>query len=45
VEETLSIKRLTRVMPVCQFVLAMVLALYAGFSRLHHGAFWNASRC
>ena len=36
VEETLSIKRLTRVMPVYQFVLAMVLALYVGFSRLHH---------
>ena len=36
VEETLTIKRLTRVMPACQFVLAMVLALYVGFSRLHH---------
>jgi hypothetical protein len=36
VEETLTIKRLTRVMPVYQFVLAMVLALYVEFSRLHH---------
>jgi hypothetical protein len=23
-------------MPMCQFVLAMVLAVYVGFSRLHH---------
>jgi hypothetical protein len=30
VEETLTIKRLTRAMPVYQFVLAMVLALYVG---------------
>lgn len=36
VEETLTIKRLTRAMPVWQFVLAMVLALYVGFSRLNH---------
>lgn len=36
VEETLTIKRCTRAMPVYQFVLAMVLALYVGFSRLHH---------
>jgi hypothetical protein len=36
VEETLTIKRLTRAMPVYQFVLAMVLALYIGFSRLNH---------
>ena len=36
VEETLSIKRHTRAMPVYQFVLAMVLALYVGFSRLNH---------
>jgi Transposase DDE domain group 1 len=36
VEETLTIQRLTRVMPVYQFVLAMVLALYVGFSRLNH---------
>ena len=36
VEETLTVKRLPRVMPVYRFVLAMVLALYVGFSRLHH---------
>jgi len=36
VEETLSIHRLTRAMPGYRFVLAMVLALYVGFSRLNH---------
>ena len=36
VEETLTVKRETRAMPMYQFVLAMVLALYVGFSRLHH---------
>lgn len=36
VENTLTIHRLTRAMPVYQFVLAMVLALYVGFSRLNH---------
>ena len=36
VEETLTIGRLTRAMPVYRFVLAMVLALYVGFSRLNH---------
>jgi hypothetical protein len=36
VEETLQISRLTRAMPVYQFVLAMVLALYIGFARLNH---------
>lgn len=36
VEETLKIPRLTRAMPVYQFVLAMVLALYVGFARLNH---------
>jgi len=35
-EETLTVKRITRAMPMCQFVLAMVLAVYVGFSRLHH---------
>ena len=29
-------KRLTRAMSMHQFVLAMVLAVYVGFSRLHH---------
>src|SRR5450432_3896581 len=36
VEETLTVKRITRAMPMSQFVLAMVLAVYVGFSRLHH---------
>jgi hypothetical protein len=36
VEETLTISRVTRAMPVYRFVLAMVLALYVGFSRLNH---------
>jgi hypothetical protein len=36
VGETLSIGRQTRVMPVYRIVLALVLALYVGFSRLHH---------
>jgi hypothetical protein len=39
VEETLTIQRVTRVMPVYRFVLAMVLALYVGFSRLSHFQF------
>jgi hypothetical protein len=36
VEEALTIKRTTKVMPVYQFVLALVLSIYVGFSRLHH---------
>jgi hypothetical protein len=36
VEETLTVKRVTRAMPWYRFVLSMVLALYVGFSRLHH---------
>lgn len=36
VEETLKIQRLTRAMPVYQFIVAMVLALYVGFARLNH---------
>jgi hypothetical protein len=36
VEETLTIGRVTRAMPVYRFVLAIVLALYVGFSRLNH---------
>lgn len=36
VEETLTVKRVTRAMNMFQFVLAMVLAAYVGFSRLHH---------
>lgn len=36
VESTLTVKRVTRAMPMYQFVVAMVLAIYVGFSRLHH---------
>lgn len=36
VEETLTVKRATRVMSMYQFVLAMVMAAYVGFSRLYH---------
>ncbi len=36
VEGTLTVKRLTRAMSTYQFVLAMVLSFYIGFSRLHH---------
>ncbi len=36
VEGTLKVKRRTRVMPMYQFVLAMVLGVYGGFSRLNH---------
>lgn len=36
VEETLTVKRQTRAMTMYQFVLAMVLACYVGFSRLYH---------
>jgi hypothetical protein len=36
VEERVKVKRVTRVMPVYQFLLSMVLAIYVGFSRLYH---------
>jgi len=36
IEETLTIRRQTRAMPVYRFVLGMVLVLYVGFSRLNH---------
>jgi len=36
VEETLTVKRKTKAMPMYQFVLAMMLACYVGFSRLFH---------
>ena len=39
VEATLKVKRRTRIMPAYQFILAMVLACYVGFSRLHHMRF------
>src|SRR5260221_12131801 len=36
IEETLTVKRVTRAMSMYQFVLGMVLAVYVGFSRLYH---------
>ena len=36
VEATLSVGRRTRIMNMYQFVLAMVLGVYVGFTRLHH---------
>src|SRR5579871_2800222 len=36
IEEHLTIRRVTTSMPGFRFVLAMVLALYVGFSRLNH---------
>jgi hypothetical protein len=36
VEDTLRVKRIPRVITIYQFVLAMVLAIYIGFSRLNH---------
>lgn len=36
VEETLTVKRQTRSMPMFGFILGMVLACYVGFSRLNH---------
>jgi len=36
VEEALTVKRKTKAMTMYQFVLAMVLACYVGFSRLYH---------
>lgn len=36
IEEQVTIKRLTTSMPGFRFVLAMILALYVGFSRLNH---------
>jgi hypothetical protein len=36
VEETLTVQRKTKAMSMYQFVLAMVLACYVGFSRLFH---------
>ena len=36
IEETITVKRVPRVMSKYQFILSMVLAIYVGFSRLHH---------
>lgn len=35
-EETLTVRRRTRVMGMYQFVLAMILSAYVGFARLYH---------
>lgn len=35
VEETLTVKRITKVMSMYQFILAMVMGIYVGFSRLN----------
>lgn len=36
VEETLTVKRVTRAMSMYHFVLTMLLSFYIGFPRLHH---------
>ena len=36
VEETVTVKRQTRSMPMFRSILGMILACYVGFSRLHH---------
>ena len=36
VEESLTVKRQTRSIPIFGFILGMILACYVGFSRLHH---------
>ena len=36
IEETPTVKRKTKAMPMYRFLLAMALACYVGFSRLHH---------
>ena len=45
VEETLTVKRVTRAMPMYQFVLAMILAVYVGFPGCIICDFWNGNRC
>jgi hypothetical protein len=45
VEETIAVKRVTRSMSLYQFVLAMVLALYIGFSRLYQLRFLEQEPC
>ena len=45
VEETLSVKRVTRVMSLYPFVLAMVLALYGGFGGSILCGSCNETRC
>jgi Transposase DDE domain group 1 len=36
IEETVMVKRIPRAMLMYQFILAMILAMYVGFSRLNH---------
>ncbi|MGI8783891.1 MAG: hypothetical protein ACR2L2_09635 [Acidobacteriota bacterium] len=45
VEETVTVKRITRVMSLYQFVLAIVLGLYVGFQRLNQLRFMAGVRC
>ena len=45
VDETLTIKRIPRVMTIYQFVLGMVLGIYVGFARLIKFALWPRTRC
>ena len=45
IEETGTVKRITRAMSMCQFVLAMVLAAYVGFSRCTTCGLSRGSRC
>jgi hypothetical protein len=43
VAETLTVRRIPRVMTIYQFVQGMVLALYVGFARLQHIRLWPAN--
>jgi hypothetical protein len=45
VEETLTVKRATRAMPMYQFVPALVLAVYVGFPGDISCDFWKGDRC
>jgi hypothetical protein len=45
VEEMVTVTRVTRSMPAYQFVLAMVLVIYVGFSRLNHLRFVQREPC
>src|SRR5260370_155372 len=45
VEESVRVKRVTRVMSLYQFILSMGLALYVGLSRLNHLRFVERGNC
>ena len=45
VNETLTVRRIPRVMTIYQFVLGMVLAIYVGFARLNHLRFVAQDLC